>query len=257
MKLLMNIPIVNDKIREKIRQKVVEAFGGEFHELIIGGAALNKEVESFLKSIHLPYTVGYGMTECGPLLSYEDWKTFAQGSCGRAVSRVKLRIDSQDPQNIVGEILAKGDCVMDGYFKNPEATKAALDKDGWLHTGDMGVIDANGNLFIRGRCKNMILGASGQNIYPEEIEDKLNNMPYVSESIVIEKEGKLVALIYPDFDTVNSEKLSDDKLNEIMKDNIKELNTQIPTYSQVSNYKIYNEEFEKTPKRSIKRFLYQ
>ena len=257
IKLLMNIPIVNDKIKEKIRQKVVDAFGGKFRELIIGGAALNKEVETFLKSIHFPYTVGYGMTECGPLLSYEDWKTFAQGSCGKAVHRVKLRIDSKDPQNIVGEILAKGDCVMSGYYRNPEATKSALDEDGWLHTGDMGIIDANGNLFIRGRCKNMILGASGQNIYPEEIEDKLNNMPYVSESIVIEKGGKLVALIYPDFDAIQAEKLSDEKLTEVMKENLKELNTLIPAYSQVSTYKIYNEEFEKTPKRSIKRFLYQ
>lgn len=257
MKLLMNIPIINDKIRDSIRQKVIDAFGGKFKELIIGGAALNKEVEVFLRSIHFPYTVGYGMTECGPLLSYDDWSTFRQGSCGKAVPRVELRIDSHDQQNTVGEILAKGDCVMDGYFKNPEATTAAIDKDGWLHTGDMGIIDKDGYLFIKGRCKNMILGASGQNIYPEEIEDRLNNMPYVSESLIIEKEGKLIALIYPDFELLTAEKIADEKLPELMNANLKELNQQLPAYSQVSNFKIYNEEFEKTPKRSIKRFLYQ
>ena len=257
MKILMSIPIINDKIRDTIRQKVINAFGGKFKELIIGGAALNKEVETFLRSIRFPYTVGYGMTECGPLLSYDGWQTFRQGSCGKAVPRVELRIDSPDQQHIVGEIMAKGDCVMNGYFKNPEATTAALEPDGWLHTGDMGIIDADGYLYIRGRCKNMILSSNGQNIYPEEIEDRLNNMPYISESIVIEKEGKLIALIYPDFDFVNEEKLSDDKLAEAMASNLKELNQQLPAYSQVSSYKLYNEEFEKTPKRSIKRFLYQ
>ena len=257
MKILMNIPIINDKIRETIRQKVIDAFGGKFKELIIGGAALNKEVETFLRSIRFPYTVGYGMTECGPLLSYDDWQTFRQGSCGKAVPRVELRIDSPDQQNVVGEILAKGACVMDGYYKNPEATAVAIDQDGWLHTGDLGIIDEDGYLFIKGRSKNMILGASGQNIYPEEIEDRLNNMPYVSESLVIEKEGKLIALVYPDFELLNSEKISDEKLPELMTANLKELNQQLPAYSQVSTFKLYNEEFEKTPKRSIKRFLYQ
>lgn len=257
MKLLMNIPIINDKIRDTIRQKVIEAFGGKFKELIIGGAALNKEVEIFLRSIRFPYTVGYGMTECGPLLSYDGWETFRQASCGKTVARLELRIDSADQQQIVGEILAKGDCVMSGYYKNPEATAAAIDADGWLHTGDMGIIDKDGYLFIKGRCKNMFLSANGQNIYPEEIEDKLNNMLYVSESIVIEKEGKIVALIYPDFDSVNTDNLSDEKLAEAMNENLKALNHQLPTYSQVSTYKLYNEEFEKTPKRSIKRFLYQ
>ena len=257
MKILMNIPVINDKIKENIRQKVVDAFGGKFKELIIGGAALNKEVETFLHSIRFPYTVGYGMTECGPLLSYDGWETFKPGSCGKAVERVELRILSDNQQHTAGEILAKGDCVMSGYFKNPEATREALDKDGWLHTGDMGVIDADGYLFIRGRCKNMILSANGQNIYPEEIEDKLNNMPYVCESIVIEKAGKLVALIYPDFDAANAEKLTDEQLAAIMDENLKTLNSQLAAYSQVSSYKLYNEEFEKTPKRSIKRFLYQ
>ena len=226
-------------------------------EKIIGGAALNKEVEIFLRSIRFPYTVGYGMTECGPLLTYDNWKTFRQSSCGKAVPRVELRIDSGDPQHIVGEILAKGICVMTGYYKNPEATAAAIDRDGWLHTGDMGIIDQDGYLFIKGRCKNMILSSNGQNIYPEEIEDKLNNMPYISESIVIEKEGKLVALIYPDFDLVNEEKITDEKLDELMTANLKEINQQLPAYSQLNTYKLYNEEFEKTPKRSIKRFLYQ
>lgn len=257
MKILMNIPIINDKIRETIRQKVIDAFGGRFKELIIGGAALNKEVETFLRSIRFPYTVGYGMTECGPLLSYDDWQTFRQGSCGKAVPRVELRIDSHDQQNVVGEILAKGICVMDGYYKNPEATAAAIDEDGWLHTGDMGIIDADGYLFIKGRCKNMILSANGQNIYPEEIEDHLNNMPYVSESLIIEKEGKLIALIYPDFELLNSEKIADDKVSDLMAENLKELNQLLPAYSQVSTFKLFNEEFEKTPKRSIKRFLYQ
>lgn len=257
MKILMNIPIINDKIRETIRQKVIDAFGGRFKELIIGGAALNKEVETFLRSIRFPYTVGYGMTECGPLLSYDDWQTFRQGSCGKAVPRVELRIDSHDQQNVVGEILAKGVCVMDGYYKNPEATAAAIDADGWLHTGDMGIIDADGYLFIKGRCKNMILSANGQNIYPEEIEDHLNNMPYVSESLIIEKEGKLIALIYPDFELLNSEKIADDKASDLMAENLKELNQLLPAYSQVSTFKLFNEEFEKTPKRSIKRFLYQ
>lgn len=257
MKFLMNIPIINDKIRESIRQKVMNAFGGKFKELIIGGAALNKEVELFLRSIRFPFTVGYGMTECGPLLSYDGWQTFKLGSCGKAVPRVDLRIDSPDPQHIAGEILAKGDCVMTGYLKNPEATTAALDKDGWLHTGDMGIIDADGYLFIKGRCKNMILSSNGQNIYPEEIEDKLNNMLYVSESIVIEKEGKIIALVYPDFDQVNAAHLTDEQLAEAMTTNLKELNQQLPSYSQIHTYKLYNEEFEKTPKRSIKRFLYQ
>ncbi|RHV96902.1 AMP-binding protein [Culturomica massiliensis] len=257
MKILMNIPIINDKIRDTIRQKVIQAFGGKFKELIVGGAALNKEVESFLRSIRFPYTVGYGMTECGPLLSYDDWQTFKQGSCGKAVPRVELRIDSDDPQHVVGEILAKGDCVMTGYYKNPEATAAALDKEGWLHTGDLGLIDADGYLFIKGRCKNMILGPSGQNIYPEEIEDRLNNMLYVTESIVVEQDGKLVALVYPDFDAVNANHISDTDLPKILETNLKELNHLLPAYSQISRIKIYNEEFEKTPKRSIKRFLYK
>lgn len=257
MKLLMSIPFVNDKIRDTIRQKVIDAFGGNFKELIIGGAALNQEVEHFLKSIHFPYTVGYGMTECGPILAYDGWQTFKQGSCGKAIPYMKLCIDSNDQQHTVGEILAKGDCLMTGYYKNPEATAAALDKDGWLHTGDMGIIDADGYLYIRGRCKNMILSANGQNIYPEEIEDKLNNMPFVNESIVVDRNEKLVALIYPDSDQINAENLTEEALNETMANNLKELNQQLPAYSQLTSFELYKEEFEKTPKRSIKRFLYQ
>ena len=257
MKLLMSIPLINEKIRETIRQKVMDAFGGNFKELIIGGAALNQEVEKFLRSIRFPYTVGYGMTECGPILSYDGWRTFKQGSCGKAVPRMELRIDSRDPQHEVGEILAKGDCVMDGYYKNEEATQEALDNEGWLHTGDMGVIDSDGYLHIRGRCKNMILSANGQNIYPEEIEDKLNNMPFVSESIVVDRKGKLVALVVPDADQVETEKLTENQLAETMAENLKELNRQLPAYSQLSSYELFREEFEKTPKRSIKRFLYK
>lgn len=257
MRVLMSIPLINDKIRETIRQKVMEAFGGNFKELIIGGAALNQEVERFLRSIRFPYTVGYGMTECGPILCYDGWRTFRQGSCGKAVAGMELRIDSRDPQHEVGEILAKGDCVMCGYYKNEEATREALDKDGWLHTGDMGIIDENGYLYIRGRCKNMILSANGQNIYPEEIEDKLNNMPFVSESLVVDREGKLVALVVPDAEQVEAEKLTEEQLGEAMAENLKELNRQLPAYSQVGMYELYREEFEKTPKRSIKRFLYK
>lgn len=257
IKLLMNIPVINDKIKDTIRQKLVDALGGNFKEIIIGGAALNKEVENFLRSIHFPYTVGYGMTECGPLLSYAPWQTFRQGSCGKAVNRVELRIDSEDPQHQVGEILAKGDCVMTGYYKNPEATALAIDQQGWLHTGDLGLIDAEGNLFIKGRSKNMLLGPSGQNIYPEEIEDRLNNMIYVTESIVVEQNGKLIALVYPDFDAVNADHILEADLPKIMEENLKQLNQLLPAYSQISKIKIYNEEFEKTPKRSIKRFLYQ
>ena len=257
IKLLMNIPVINDKIREKIRKQVVAAFGGRFKELIIGGAALNHEVEHFLHAIRFPYTVGYGMTECGPLLSYDGWKTFKPGSCGKAVDRVTLRIDSPDPQHIVGEILAKGDCVLTGYFKNPEATAAALDAEGWLHTGDMGIIDKDGYVYIKGRCKNMILSANGQNIYPEEIEDKLNNMPYISESIVVDRAGKLVALIHPDTDQMEADQVQENQLAEIMKDNLKEVNQQLPSYSQLGSYELYAEEFEKTPKRSIRRFLYK
>ncbi|WP_294140569.1 AMP-binding protein [uncultured Sanguibacteroides sp.] len=258
MKLLLNLPLIDKKVKQSIRQKVIDAFGGNFKELIIGGAALNKEVEEFLRSIDFPYTVGYGMTECGPILSYDGWETFKKGSCGKAVPRMQLKIDSSDPAHIVGEILAKGDNLMYGYYKNETATKAAFTPDGWLHTGDLGLIDPDGYLYIKGRSKNMILGPSGQNIYPEEIEDQINNLPYVAESIVIEKEGKLIALIYPDFEAATADhKESEECLTTIMEENRQEVNKTLPAYSQITKVKIYNEEFEKTPKRSIKRYLYQ
>lgn len=257
MKLLLKVPILNDKIKGKIKDGVISALGGRFYEVIVGGAAFNSEVEMFLKKVEFPFTVGYGMTECGPIISYEDWKNFRQGSCGKAAPRMEIKIDSPDPENIVGEILCKGENVMLGYYKNSEATAEVLEADGWLHTGDLGVMDREGNLFIKGRSKNMLLGASGQNIYPEEIEEQLNNMPYVSESIVIQKEEKLVALIYPDFEEAFRNNLSSKDVERIMEENRVELNKQIPAYSQIASVRIYHEEFEKTPKKSIKRYLYQ
>ena len=257
-KLLLKVPIVNDKIKSLARQAAMEIFGGNFDEIIIGGAPFNAEVEAFLKKIGFPYTIAYGMTECGPILSYAGWETFKKGSCGRAAPRMQLKIDSPDPAHIVGEILAKGDNLMIGYYKNEAATHAAFTPDGWLRTGDLGLIDEEGNLFIKGRSKNMILGPSGQNIYPEEIEDHLNNLPYVCESIVVEKEGKLTALIYPDFEAINADnKNSDEAIAAIMEENRKQINETLPAYSQIAKVTIYNEEFEKTPKKSIKRFLYQ
>ena len=258
MKLLMKLPFINDKIRASIRQKMIDAFGGNFYEVIIGGAAFNQEIEQFMKSIQFPYTVGYGMTECGPIIAYEDWKRYKLGSCGKAAPRMELKINSKDPENIVGEIYCKGENVMMGYYKNPEATKEVMDNEGWLRTGDLGVIDKEGNLTIKGRSKNMLLGPSGQNIYPEEIEDKLNNMPYVSESIIVQQaDNKLVALIYPEFDLALSQGIDEKGLSNLLEDNRVALNKELPAYSQISRIKIYQEEFEKTPKKSIKRFLYQ
>ena len=258
MKILMKVPIVNDKIRASIRQKMIDAFGGNFYEVIVGGAAFNQEVEQFLKSINFPYTVGYGMTECGPIIAYEDWKEYKMGSCGKAAPRMELKINSDDQENIVGEIWCRGENVMHGYYKNPEATKDVLTEDGWLRTGDMGVIDAEGNLTIKGRCKNMLLGPSGQNIYPEEIEDKLNNMPYVAESLIIQQsDSKLIALIYPEFDAAFAAGLDEKGVEATMEENRVALNAALPAYSQISRVKIFHEEFEKTPKKSIKRFLYQ
>lgn len=257
IKLFLKIPLINDRIRESIKQKIVNAFGGRFKLIAIGGAALNHEVENFLHSVKFPYTVGYGMTECGPAISYDDWHTFKPGSCGKAVDRMEIRINSPDPENIVGEITVRGDNMMDGYYQNPQATRAAIDNEGWLHTGDLGIIDKNGYLFIKGRSKNMILGSSGQNIYPEEIEDRLNALPYVAESLVIEHDGKLVALVYPDYEQVKKDKLTDENLRKVMEENRKQLNHVMPAYSQVARLKIRDTEFEKTPKRSIKRYLYQ
>ena len=258
MRFLMRLPVINDKIKATVRDHMIQGFGGNFYEVIVGGAAFNQEVEKLLKSIDFPYTVGYGMTECGPIICYEDYHKFVPGSCGKAAPRMEVRIDSEDPQRIVGEIITRGDNVMLGYYKNEEATAQAIDKEGWLHTGDLGIMDAEGNVFIKGRSKNMLLGPSGQNIYPEEIEDQLNNLPLVCESIVIQqKDNRLAALVYPDFDDAYAHGLNDADIERIMEENRVNLNAALPAYSQISRIKIYPEEFEKTPKKSIKRFLYQ
>ena len=257
MKILLKVPIINDKIKASVRQKVIDAFGGRFYEIVVGGAAFNQDVEKFLRMIDFPYTVGYGMTECAPLICYEDWTKFKMASCGKAVPRMEVKVLSPDPKNIVGEIVCRGENVMLGYYKNEEATREAIDAEGWLHTGDLGVIDAEGNVTIKGRSKNMLLSASGQNIYPEEIEDKLNNLNYVSESIIIQKNEKLVALIHPDYDELAANNIAEADIDQLMQANIDELNSMIPNYSKVTRYIIMKEEFEKTPKKSIKRFLYQ
>ena len=258
MKVLLKVPIINDKIKATVREQMIKGFGGNFYEVIVGGAAFNQEVEKLLKSIDFPYTVGYGMTECGPIICYEDWQRFKPGSCGKAAPRMEVRIDSPDPQHVVGEILTRGDNVMLGYYKNPEATAQVLDADGWLHTGDLGIMDEEGNVTIKGRSKNLLLGPSGQNIYPEEIEDQLNNLPYVAESIVIQQEDhKLMPLIYPDFEVAYAQGLKGEDIEKAMEDNRVALNQNLPAYSQITRVKIYPEEFEKTPKKSIKRFLYQ
>ncbi|WP_294140567.1 AMP-binding protein [uncultured Sanguibacteroides sp.] len=257
IKLMLKIPVLNGKIRHKIKQKILDAFGGRFKLLAIGGAALNKEVEAFLHSVKFPYTVGYGMTECGPAIAFDHWDTFRPTSCGKVVDRMELKIASSDPEQVVGEILTRGMNVMDGYYENPEATNTVLDSEKWLHTGDLGIIDKDGYLYIKGRSKNMILGPSGQNIYPEEIEDYLNVMPYIAESIVIEREGKLIGLVYPDFEAMKQNKISAENLSKILDESRKQVNQQLPVYSQIARIMIHNEEFEKTPKRSIKRYLYQ
>ena len=256
-KLMLSLPFINDKVYAAVRQKVVDAFGGNFISIVIGGAALNKDVEHFLKRINFPYTVGYGMTECGPLISYIPAEQFKEGSCGRPVHRLEVRIDSSDPQHIAGEVQVKGDNVMLGYYKNEEATRAAFTEDGWMRTGDLATMDSEKNITIRGRSKNMLLSANGQNIYPEEIESQLNNLPYVAECVVVQRNGKLTALVYPDFDLAYREGLSDNDINKQMEQNRIDLNAHIPSYCQVSNVTVYHEEFEKTPKKSIKRYLYQ
>lgn len=256
MRLLLNMPVVNKKIREKICEQVLQAFGGKLYEVIIGGAALNGEVEHFLKKIGFPYTVGYGATECAPIICYRDWHTFVEGSCGQAAYHQQVKIDSDDPEHIPGEILTKGPNVLLGYYKNPEATEAAIDEDNWFHTGDLGLMDADGNIFIKGRSKNLLLGSNGQNIYPEEIEDKLNSLPLVSESLVIQDGNKLVGLVYPDFDEAKTIGLNRDDIEKIMEQDRVQLNSLVPSYAHLSEIKIRDEEFQKTPKRSIKRYLY-
>lgn len=257
MKLLMNMPVISKKVKEKICEQVVKAFGGNFYEIIVGGAPLNQEIESFLCSIGFPITVGYGSTECAPIIAYSDWKNHVVGSCGSEVVRMQVKVLSPDPQNIVGEIVAKGTNVMLGYYKNEKATNATIDQDGWYHTGDLGIIDKDGNIFIKGRCKSMLLGSNGQNIYPEEIEDKLNSMAMVNECIVVQDGNKLIGLVHPDYDEAHNMGFNDDDIINIMEQNRIEMNATLSSYSHLSEIRIQKAEFEKTPKKSIKRYLYQ
>ena len=254
VKLLLSMPIVSHKVKTRIRQQVYEAFGGRAYEVIVGGAALSKEVEEFLLSINFPVTVGYGATECAPLISYRDYKEFAPSSCGCPVDRMEVRIVSNDPENVPGEIITRGTNVMLGYYKNEEATRQVIDEEGWYHTGDLGTMDADKNIYIRGRIKNMLLGANGQNVYPEEIEDKLNSMPMVSESLIVQDGDKLVAMIYPDQDETAS--LGQEELEAVMEQNRENLNEMLPNFSRISRVILRDEEFMKTPKKSIKRYLY-
>ncbi|MCQ2066288.1 MAG: AMP-binding protein [Bacteroidaceae bacterium] len=257
MKLLLKMPIAGEQIKKKVRDELVRSFGGEFYEIIIGGAAFNQEVENFLASVHFPYTVGYGATECGPIICYQDWKSFIPGSCGKAAYGMEVKILSSDPENIPGEIICRGPNVMLGYYRNDKLSEETIDSDGWLYTGDLGIMDNDGNVFIKGRSKSLILGPSGQNIYPEEIEDKLNNMPCVSESVVISENSKLVALVYPDYDETMKQGMDDEQIAACMEENRCAINRELPMYEQITQIRIYHEEFEKTPKKSIKRFLYQ
>lgn len=257
MRLLLNMPVINKKVNEKICEQVRAAFGGQFYEVIIGGAAFNREVESFLHRIGFQYTVGYGATECAPIISYADYKTFVPSSCGRPVVHMEVKIDSHDPENVPGEILARGLNVMLGYYKNEEATQNTLDKEGWYHTGDLGTMDAEGNIFIKGRSKNMLLSSNGQNIYPEEIEDKLNSLPMVMESVVVQRGDKLAALVHPDFEEAKTMGLSTDDLQKLMEENRTTINAELPAYSKITEIEIHEDEFEKTPKKSIKRYLYK
>ncbi|MCX6221153.1 MAG: AMP-binding protein [Bacteroidia bacterium] len=256
VKFLLKVPGIQLLLHKKVRASLVETFGGNFHEIVIGGAPLNKEVETFFRKIKFPFTIGYGMTECGPLISYEPWNSFRSTSSGKLVDRMEVRIDSKDPFHEVGEILVRGANVMMGYYKNEKATADAIDADGWLHTGDLGIIDNEDFIYIRGRCKNMLLGPSGQNIYPEEMEAKLCNYPYVLECVVTEREGKMVAFVYPDPERIEAEKPGENDLKGIMAENCKQVNKELPKYAQLSSIILVDNEFEKTPKRNIKRYLY-
>ena len=256
-KLLLHVPIISDKIKELIKQKAMEVFGGNFIEIIIGGAPFNAEVEAFLKMIDFPYTIAYGMTECGPIICHSHWTELKLASCGKVAARMEAKVLSPNPSAIAGELVCRGANLMLGYYKNEEATRQVIDTEGWLHTGDMATIDEDGNVFIKGRCKNLLLTSSGQNIYPEEIESKLNNMPYVSESLIILQQDKLVGLIYPDSDDAFAHGLSQSDLVRVMEENRLELNKQLPAFSQIARFKLKPGECEKTAKKSIKRFLYQ
>ena len=257
MRFALKLPILEQVIMNKIKTELVNAFGGKFYEVIIGGAAFNKEVEAFFKRMEFPFTVGYGMTECAPIITYDDYKTAKLFSCGKIVPNMEMMVDSPDPQNIPGELLVRGANVFLGYYKNEEATREVLDADGWLHTGDMGIIDADGYLFLRGRSKCMILGPSGQNIYPEEVEAVLDTRPYVLESLVIEDNGGLTALIYPDFDTAAKEGMDQATFIKYIEDTLPEVNKELPNYAKLKKIEVMSEAFERTPKKSIKRYLYQ
>lgn len=256
VKFLMKIPFMDSIILGKIKTKLTESFGGNFHEIVIGGAALNEELQEVLRKAGFAFTIGYGMTECGPLISYASWREARFNSAGRSVDQLEMRIDSPDPEHTVGEILVRGENVMKGYYKNEKATREILDRDGWLHTGDLGTMDSDGFLYIKGRSKSMILGASGQNIYPEEIEARINAFPLVQESIVVDRKEGLVALIYPDMEMVDAKKMKEQSIEAIMETYRKHLNREIPNFMQIARFQIVSTEFEKTPKRSIKRFLY-
>jgi long-chain acyl-CoA synthetase len=256
MKVLLKLPLLNKVVHKKVHDKLLQVFGGNFHEIVIGGAPLNKEVETFLHLIRFPFSIGYGMTECGPLISYANWDKTRLGSAGKIVDSLEVKIDSPDPYRIAGEIMVKGENVMLGYYKNEEATAAALDNEGWLHTGDLGMTDKDGFIYIKGRNKSMILGSSGQNIYPEEIEAMFNNKALVQESLVVDKNGVLTALIYPDYESVDKSDIKENQLLEMLEVYKKEINDMMPAYMGVSRVKIVPEEFEKTPKKSIKRFMY-
>ena len=257
IKLIMKIPVINQTIQKKICNELVNAFGGRFYEVIVGGAAFNNEVEAFFKKIAFPYTVGYGMTECAPIIAYDGWQTTKLYSCGKVALNMEIKIDSDDPENVPGEVLVRGANVFLGYYKNEEATLSAFTEDGWFRTGDMGVIDSDGYLFLRGRSKCMILGPSGQNIYPEEIECVVNNMPYVVDSLVIEEEGTLTALIYPDFHQAEIDGYDKDGIEKYFNDSLADLNRELPNYARIKKIEVMPEDFERTPKRSIKRYLYQ
>ena len=257
IRFLMKLPVLNQVVMNKIRTELVNAFGGQFEEVIIGGAAFNKEVEAFFKKINFPFTVGYGMTECAPIITYDDWKDEKLYSCGKVAPNLEIKVDSSDPRNIPGEVLVKGENVFLGYYKNQEATESALTHDGWFHTGDMGIIDEDGSLFLKGRSKCMILGPSGQNIYPEEIETVINSRPYVVESLVVEDNGGLTALVYPDFALGAKDGMSQDALIKYFEDSLGDLNKELPNYARIKKIEVMSEDFERTPKKSIKRYLYQ
>ena len=256
-KLLLNLPIISDMIKENIRQQAMEVFGGNFIEIVVGGAPFNAEVEAFLRKINFPYTIAYGMTECAPLICHSRWDEIQYTSCGKTVANMETRVLSDDPTRIPGELVCRGMNTMLGYYKNEKATEETIDKEGWLHTGDMAIKDEQGNIYIKGRCKNMLLTASGQNIYPEEIEARLNNMPFVNESLVILQNNKLIALVYPDNEEAFQQNMNAHQLEEAIENNRIELNSQLPAYAQITRIKLYPEEFEKTAKKSIKRYLYQ